>query len=225
MEKKYSTTKWTAKSQPLGNEPVETHEEEEKEEEARTKTTSNSQSVEHDPSDEEEDEPNATALDESQSAATTVVDAFDKAEEAAQAAPAKEVESTAKKDVEVESTAAKEEDAKEKAEPNSDVDNAISELNNEKGPADFGSVDVVPPPYFRTCPRIMIYPFEGTQLSIEGASEGLGELSKNGFAASTGDTLVNVRRVPLVGITNEDYVLLKPGEWWNDTLIDFCIEW
>jgi hypothetical protein len=71
----------------------------------------------------------------------------------------------------------------------------------------------------------MIYPFEGTQLSIEGASEGLGELSKNGFAASTGDTLVNVRRVPLVGITNEDYVLLKPGEWWNDTLIDFCIEW
>jgi hypothetical protein len=218
MEKKYSTTKWTAKSQPLGNEPVETHEEEEKEEEARTKTTSNSQSVEHDPSDET---PNATALDES---AATVVDAFDKADETAQAAPAKEVESTAKKDVEVESTAAKEEDAKEKAEPNSDVDNAISELNNEKGPADFVRVDV-PRPCCRTCPRIMIHPFEGTQLSVEGASEGLGELSKNGFAASTGDTLVNVRRVPLVGITNEDYVLLKPGEWWNDTLIDFCIEW
>ena len=218
VEKKHSATKWTAKSQPLGNEPVETHEEEEKEEEARTKTTSNSQSVEHDPSDET---PNATALDES---AATVVDAFDKADETAQAAPAKEVESTAKKDVEVESTAAKEEDAKEKAEPNSDVDNAISELNNEKGPADFVRVDV-PRQYYQTCPRIMIYPFEGTQLSVEGASEGLGELSKNGFAASTGDTLVNASRVPLVGVTNEDCVLLKPREWWNDTLIDFCIEW
>ncbi len=105
-----------------------------------------------------------------------------------------------------------------------DVDNDISELNNEKGPADFVRVDV-PRPCCRTCPRTMIYPFEGTQLSVEGASEGLGELSKNGFAASTGDTLVNVSRVPLVGVTNEDHVLLKPREWWNDTLIDFCIEW
>jgi hypothetical protein len=72
---------------------------------------------------------------------------------------------------------------------------------------------------------MMIYPFQGTQLSIEGASEGIGELSKNGFAASTGDELVKIRGVPLVGITSKDYNSLKPGEWWNDTLIDFCIEW
>lgn len=84
---------------------------------------------------------------------------------------------------------------------------------------------------------LLVYPFAGDPKRMEAAAAGLTEAagssatsgvvatSKQGSSENTDGEGKSRHRAHFVSITVEDYERLEPGEWLNDSLVDFWMQW